>query len=140
MFEKILVAVDGSPSSIAAIAAAGGLASRLGADLGVLHIQEHDAVPSRAGMSPDLETPGDAQAILAAAIDLLKASGVTAHGHILQASTRDIPQKIIKFTDENGIGLIVVGRRGLSSLTGMLLGSVSNKLIHAASVPVMVAH
>ena len=32
-----------------------------------------------------------------------------------------------------------MGRRGLSSLTGMLVGSVSNKLIHVAKVPVMVA-
>jgi nucleotide-binding universal stress UspA family protein len=140
MFEKILVAVDGSPSSDAAITAAGGLASRLGMDLEILHVHEHDAIPSRAGMSPDLETPDEARALVAAAVDLLKANGVTAHGHILQASTRDVPRKIIAFADENGIDLIVVGRRGLSSLTGMLVGSVSNKLIHAASVPVMVAH
>jgi nucleotide-binding universal stress UspA family protein len=140
MFEKLLVAIDGSPSSDAAISVAGDLAGKLGADLEILHIHEHDAIPSKAGMSPDLETPDEARAIVAAAADLLKTGGVNAHGHVLQASTRDVPRKIIAFTVENEIDLIIVGRRGLSGLTGMLVGSVSNKLIHAAPVPVMVAH
>ncbi len=140
MFEKLLVAIDGSPSSDAAISVAGDLAGKLGADLEILHIHEHDAVPSRAGMSPDLETPDEARAIVAAAADQLKSGGVNAHEHVLQASTRDVPRKIIAFAVENEIDLIIVGRRGLSGLTGMLVGSVSNKLIHAAPVPVMVAH
>jgi nucleotide-binding universal stress UspA family protein len=140
MFEKIVVAIDGSPFSDAALAAAGGLAAKLGADVEVLHVREHDAIPSRAGAAPDLETTDDAKGIVAAAVGQLKASGVNAHGQVVQASTRDVPRKIIEFTTESGADLIVVGRRGLSSLTGMLLGSVSNKLIHAATVPVMVAH
>ena len=140
MFEKIVVAIDGSPFSDAAIAAAGGLAAKLGADVEVLHVHEHDLIPSKAGMSPDLETPEEANVVVAAAIEVLKTKGVTANGHVLQSSTRDVPRKIIEFTNESGADLIIVGRRGLSSLTGMLLGSVSNKLIHAATVPVMVAH
>jgi nucleotide-binding universal stress UspA family protein len=140
MFEKIVVAIDGSPYSDAAIAAAGELSKKLKADLEVLHIHEHDAIPSKAGMSPDLETPDDAKTIVAVALERLEANGVTARGHVLQASTRDVPRRIIEFTNENGADLIIVGRRGLSSLTGMLVGSVSNKLIHAATVPVLVAH
>ncbi len=140
MFEKIVVAIDGSPFSDAAIAAAGGLAAKLGADVEVLHVHEHDLIPSKAGMSPDLETPEEANVVVAAAIELLKTNGVSANGHVLQSSTRDVPRKIIEFTNESGADLIIVGRRGLSSLTGMLVGSVSNKLIHAATVPVMVAH
>src|SRR5580700_7968621 len=139
MFEKLLVAIDGSPSSDAAISAAGDLAGKLGADLAILHVHEHDAVPSKAGMSPDLETPDEAR-VVAAAIDVVATGGVPAHGHVLKASTRDVPRKIIAFTVDNDIDLIIVGRRGLSGLTGMLVGSVSNKLIHAAPVPVMVAH
>lgn len=140
MFERIVVAIDGSPFSVAALAAVGGLAAKLGAEVEVLHIHEHDAIPSKAGAGPDLETPDDAKAVVAAAVEQLSARGVNAHGKVLEASTRDVARKIIEFTNENGADLIVVGRRGLSSLTGMLLGSVSNKLIHAATVPVMVAH
>lgn len=140
MFEKIVVAIDGSPFSDAAIAAAGGLAAKLGAVVEVLHVHEHDLIPSKAGMSPDLETPEEANVVVAAAVERLKTNGVSANGHVLQSSTRDVPRKIIEFTNESGADLIIVGRRGLSSLTGMLLGSVSNKLIHAATVPVLVAH
>ena len=140
MFEKIVVAIDGSPFSDAAIAAAGGLAAKLGADVEVLHVHEHDLIPSKAGMSPDLETPEEANVVVAAAIERLKSNGVSANGHVLQSSTRDVPRKIIEFTNESGADLIIVGRRGFSGLTGMLVGSVSNKLIHAATVPVMVAH
>ena len=77
MFEKLLVAIDGSASSDAAISAAGDLAGKLGVDLEILHVHEHDAVPSKAGMSPDLETPDEARHIVAAAIDvvLLVANG-----------------------------------------------------------------
>jgi nucleotide-binding universal stress UspA family protein len=140
MFEKLVVAIDGSPFSDAAIAAAGGLAAKLGAVVEVLHVHEHDLIPSKAGMSPDLETPEEANVVVAAAVERLKTNGVSANGHVLQSSTRDVPRKIIEFTNESGADLIIVGRRGLSSLTGMLLGSVSNKLIHAATVPVLVAH
>jgi len=135
-----LVAIDGSESSDAAITVAGELVGKLGSDLEVLHVHEHDAVPSKAGMSPDLETSEEARGVVAAAVDVLQTSGVNAHGHVLQSSTRDVPRKIIAFTVENDVDLIIVGRRGISSLTGMLVGSVSNKLIHAAPVPVMVAH
>ena len=140
MFEKILVAVDGSPFSDAAINAAGNLAAKLGSDVEVLHVHEHDVFPSKAGMAPDLESTDEAKAVVENAIQRLKAKGVNAHGHVLQSATRDVPRKIIEFTSESGADLIVVGRRGLSSLTGMLVGSVSNKLIHSATVPVMVAH
>lgn len=140
MFEKIVVAIDGSEFSRAALTAAAGFAVKAGSAVDVVHVHEHDLVPSKAGMSPDLETPDEANAVIAAAIQQLKKSGVAAHGHLLQAQTRDVPRKIIDFADESGADLIVVGRRGLSSLTGMIVGSVSNKLVHAAKMPVMVAH
>ena len=140
MFEKIAVAIDGSTFSRAAVTAAGGLAAKTGSTVEVVHVHEHDFIPSKAGMSPDLETPEEARAVVAEAMDQLKAMGVTAHAHILQAPTREVAGTIIECAEANDVDLIVVGRRGLSSLTGMLVGSISNKLIHAAKVPVMVAH
>ncbi len=35
-----------------------------------------------------------------------------------------------------GCDVIVMGTRGLSSVTGLLLGSVATRVIHEASVPV----
>jgi nucleotide-binding universal stress UspA family protein len=139
MFEKVLVAVDGSEFSEAALVAAEGLAAKAGCAVEVVHVHEHDLVPSKAGMSPDLERMDEAKAVVDTAVERLKAKGVTVTGRLLQAQTRDVPRAIIEAADADGADLIIVGRRGLSSLTGMLVGSVSNKLIHVAKVAVMVA-
>ena len=140
MFEKVLVAVDGSSFSNAALTAAEGLAAKAGCEVEVVHVHEHDFIPSKAGMSPDLEGMDEAKAVVDTAVERLKAHGVTVTGRLLQARTRDVPRTIIEAAEENGADLIIVGRRGLSSLTGMLVGSVSNKLIHVAKMPIMVAH
>jgi len=138
VFEKILVAVDGSRFSDAAVTAAGSLAAKTGSEVEVVHVHEH--LHSRAGGIADLETSDEAETTVAAAVAKLTAQGVTAHGRVLEGGTRDVPRRIIDCADETGAGLIIVGRRGLSGLTEMLVGSVSNKLIHVANVPVMVAH
>jgi nucleotide-binding universal stress UspA family protein len=140
MFEKIVVAIDGSAFSDAAVRAAAGLAAKAGSQVEVVHVHEHDVIPAKASVSPDLETTDEARAVVEAALAQLKESGVDAHGRLLQSSTRDVPHKILEVADETGADLIVVGSRGLSSIAGMLLGSVSNKLIHTAKVGVMVAH
>ena len=105
----------------------------------VLHVREHDLVPSKAGMSPDLEGRDEAQAVVDSAVERLKAQGVSVTGRLLQAQTRDVPRVIIAAAETYGADLIIVGRRGLSSLAGMLVGSVSNKLIHVANVSILVA-
>ena len=45
---------------------------------------------------------------------------------------------IAKVADEIGADLIVVGGRGRSGVTGVLVGSVSQRLLHIASQPVLV--
>lgn len=140
MFEKIVLAIDGSTFSDAAVRAAAGMATKAGSQVEVVHVHEHDVIPAKASVAPDLELPDEARAVVASAIAKLKESGIDAHGHLLQSATRDVPRKILELTDETGADLIIVGCRGLSSITGMLVGSVSNKLVHTAKVGVMVAH
>jgi nucleotide-binding universal stress UspA family protein len=140
LFDKVLVAIDGSPYTDAALTAAEGLAAKAGCEIEVLHVHEHDFIPSKAGMAPDLERADDAQQLLDGAVSRLKAQGVNATGRLVQAQTRDVARAIIEAADEGGADLIIVGRRGLSSFTAMIVGSVSNKLIHVARVPIMVAH
>jgi len=50
----------------------------------------------------------------------------------------DAATKIIEYVKENQIDLIVCSSRGLSSVTGWLLGSVSRKLVHYAPCSVLV--
>jgi nucleotide-binding universal stress UspA family protein len=91
-------------------------------------------------MGPDLERNDEAQALVDRAVARLKTQGVTVTGRVLHAKTRDVARAIIEAADDGGADMIIVGRRGLSSFTAMIVGSVSNKLIHVARVPVLVAH
>lgn len=140
MFEKILLAVDGSESSEVATQTAIGFAAKTGASVEVVHVREHDMIVSKAGSGPDLETGEEAGVLLSGVVDKLKDAGVMVHGTMRQAPTSRVAHEIIATADEAGADLIVVGNRGLSSFSGMLLGSVSNKLIHLAGRPVLVAH
>lgn len=140
MFDRILVAVDGSQFSDAALAAAAGLAAKTGAEVDVVHVHEHDLPHSKAVHLAELETSTEASGVVEAATAKLTAQGVKAQGQVLEADTHDVARRIIEFADENRADVIIVGRRGLSTLTGMLVGSVSNKLVHVAKVPVLVAH
>ena len=139
MFERILVAVDGSPFSDAALATAAGLATKVGAEVDVIHVHEHEMPHSKAVHLAELESPTEATVVIAAATTKLTAQGVHAQGHVLEADTHDVARRIIEFADASNAGVIIVGSRGLSTLTGMLVGSVSNKLVHVAKVPVLVA-
>jgi nucleotide-binding universal stress UspA family protein len=140
MFDRILVAVDGSQFSDAALVAAAGLAAKTGAQVDVLHVHEHEMPHSKAVHLADLETSSEAERVVAEATAKLTTQGVHAQSHLIEADTHDVARRIIEFADENKADVIIVGRRGLSTLTGMLVGSVSNKLVHVAKVPVLVAH
>lgn len=99
MFEKIVVAIDGSAFSDAAVKAAAGLAAKAGSQVEVVHVHEHDVIPAKASVAPDLESADEARAVVASAIAHLEESGVDAHGHLLQSATRDVPRKILEVAD-----------------------------------------
>lgn len=60
----------------------------------------------------------------------VKATGVTKMGNPAQ--------EIVDYAREEGISQIVIGSRGLGSLKGIVLGSVSSKVIQLAGCPVTV--
>ncbi|MFA4885746.1 MAG: universal stress protein [Desulfotomaculaceae bacterium] len=47
-------------------------------------------------------------------------------------------QDVVDFAREEGFDQIVVGSRGMGSLKGIVLGSVSSKIVHLAGCPVTV--
>lgn len=64
----------------------------------------------------------------------LDKAGVKYHHHIGVGEPAEI---IAQYAKEKGCDEIVMGTRGLGTVQGMLLGSVATKVIHLASVPVM---
>ncbi|MEN1970398.1 universal stress protein [Lentibacillus sp. N15] len=47
-------------------------------------------------------------------------------------------EKICSYAENNAIDLIIVGSRGLGKVKNLLLGSVSNNIVHHATCPVLI--
>ncbi|MGF2946746.1 universal stress protein [Mycobacterium sp. Lab-001] len=131
----VLVGVDGSPASELAVSIAFDEASRRGVDLQALHVWSDVGVYELPGV--DWSTI-EAEAARSLAEQLAgwheRHPDVTVHR--LVECDRPARQLIKK---SEGAQLVVVGSHGRGGLTGMLLGSVSNAVLHSVRMPVIVA-
>ena len=83
----------------------------------------------------EAEKKPQGEEIIRNTVDALKSCGLDAADVLLQG---DAATEIIKYVKEMEIDLIVAGSRGLSQIRGLLLGSVSRKLLHYADCSVLV--
>ena len=137
MFAKILVPYDGSAHSRQALAAAAELARCTKAAVHVIYAYER--LPSYLGEPnfDDLLTRVLAWAneIVKGGVDLVLDQGVPATSDILEGPPADA---ILRVAGAEDFDLIVMGSRGLGQFEGLLLGSVSDRVLHHARIPVMV--
>lgn len=142
MLSTILVAVDGSGNAKAAVDVAAELAAKLAARLLVVNVVAHiglDRVPEELRSYVELEhlrvtehelLQGTADAIVADAAQRARERGA-ADVETLTA-TGDPAHVIIDTSSKRRVDLIVMGRRGLGTVKGLLLGSVSHKVSQLA--------
>lgn len=135
MFEKILLAVDGSEPANRAARAVADLATRLHSEVLVLHARERE-ITWTGGF--DLETPVEAVDLVDRIVRDLKDAGVSARGEVRDGLYGQAAREVIETAKATGADLIVMGSRGLSDLKGLLVGSVAHKVIHLAGCPVLV--
>ena len=139
--QRITVATDGSPGATRAIDTAATLATIIGADLTVLTIggsitgaELRNLADVDGDLSETLETT--ANKVLAQARKRALRIGVRTVK--LQTGWGDPAETIIDMVRRGKADLLVVGRRGRGRLSGLLLGSVSQKLASLAPCAVMV--
>ena len=135
MFRHILVAVDGSTYSLQALPTAIEVARKFGSEVFVLHVNEHDR--GRA-VAYSLETPAEATRLVADAVKAIRDAGITAKGELRNVAAGHVAKAIVETATAKNIDLIVMGSRGLSDVQGLLLGSVTHKVIQMANIPVLV--
>jgi nucleotide-binding universal stress UspA family protein len=135
MFERILLAVDGSRHSAKAIPAAADLASRYGAEVLVFHAREHELA---LGVDVDAETPDEAMTLVDGIVRELKDRGIAVRGEIVRVPLGDTARAILDATHDEHVDLIVMGTRGLSEWSRLLMGSVAHEIVHLADIPVLV--
>jgi nucleotide-binding universal stress UspA family protein len=136
MFKHVLVALDGSEYSQAALPTAIEVTRKFGADLFVIHVAEHDR--GRA-VAYSEETPYEAAQLVGKAVKLARDSGVAAKGELRDIAAGHVAKVIVETAEANEADLIVMGSRGLSDIQGLLLGSVTHKVMQLTQVSVLVA-
>jgi nucleotide-binding universal stress UspA family protein len=134
---RIVVGVDGSPSSIDALRWAAKTSQAFGAEIDAIMTWEY---PAAFGMGPvpsEWSPLADAESSLAKA--LVEAFGNPRPDGLRARVVHGYAPKIL--IDESvGAEMLVVGSRGHGGFAGLLLGSVSAHCAEHASCPVVVVH
>ena len=135
MFEKILIAVDGSEHSKKATPVVIDIAKTRKAEVVVMHAIEH---PEPRGPVAKAEAPAEAKRITDAVVRELTSAGVPVRGQVVTTTPGKTAYAIVDTAKEENAGLIVMGSRGLSDMEGLLLGSVTHKVLQHSDRPVLV--
>ena len=129
---QVACAVDGSEASVLTAMVAAGIAEAAGADLRLLHV-----VPVFRGrdeewtLGPDEESPPE----LEPSVRAVSALGLSP---IREMAMGRPEHTLVRVAERDDVDLVVVGHRGVSGMTRMLLGSVSEHVAHHASCSVFV--
>jgi nucleotide-binding universal stress UspA family protein len=136
---RILVGVDGSECSIHAAAQAGRLASKLGVELDLVYVVPQPLFPSGEGATCEVDMEGAtgnfAHKMLAEVRARLPEGWAVPTPRVLQGSPAEV------LADEAGaedVILVAVGSRGRNALARVLVGSVTDRVVHLSPKPVLV--
>lgn len=142
MFKHILVPVDGSETSLQAVAKAAGLAKAFGSEVTAVYVL--DPYPFT-GVGADFAY-GQAQYLSAAtaeantALEAVKKqmdeAGVAVKTMVGEGHA--VHEGIVRVGDSVGADLIVMGSHGRRGLEKLVLGSVAQRVLSTARIPVLV--
>jgi nucleotide-binding universal stress UspA family protein len=134
MFDTILWATDGSDTAAKALPYALGLAEHDNAKLVIAHVAEIFA--GRAGGYPILADESELRARIDEQVEDLRSRGSNVTFIVRTSSAGTAARTIAEIAEEVGADLIVVGTHGYGRIAGLLLGSVTQGLLHAGICPV----
>jgi nucleotide-binding universal stress UspA family protein len=135
MFKTIVWATDGSDAADAALPYVKGLAEGEGHRLVVVHSKE--LLHGRAGGYPMYADEDEALAKIHRQADELRSEGLDVTLRIETVGAPGAARMITDAARSFGADVIVVGTRGHTAIGGLLLGSVTQRLLHIATCPVL---
>jgi nucleotide-binding universal stress UspA family protein len=153
LFSRILVPLDGSEHSLKALEQAALIAAKFSGKITLIHVYSLSVQPIMLPEPSTMSSPtipiltGEeltkiAEATRAAGKRILddgeeklrtkkvKVEKILVEGHAVQ--------EIVRVANEGNYDLIVIGARGISHIREILLGSVTDGVIHHARCPVLV--
>jgi nucleotide-binding universal stress UspA family protein len=137
MFKKVLWATDGSDAADGALVHAKALATDGGAPLLAVYCEEITLPGKGGGRLPVHANEDELRAKIEGQVAALSGEGLTADVVWTRASAGGAAHAIADVADQEGADVIILGTRGHTPLAGLLLGSVTNRLLHIAKVPVL---
>lgn len=143
MYERILVPVDGSPTSNRGLDEAIALAKLTGARVRLIHVVDDIgyliAAGQGAGYSGDVlgALRDSGQEILVQAKARVDKAGVPADTVIYENLQGTLSERVVADAIESKSDLIVIGTHGRRGATRLLLGSDAEQILRLAPVPVL---
>jgi len=142
MYKKILVPLDGSELAETVLPHAEALAKSEGAEIILLRVAvtpDESLFSRNPALATNIvkEMEEETDAYMKAEVSKLKDEGVKVSG-----ITRDgvVPDMILAVADETHADVIAMTTHGRTGVQRWLLGSVADKVIHHAHIPVMLIH
>ncbi len=142
MIGHVAVALDGSVHADRALALAADIAGQYHAALVLLTAVPLAIVPTMGGPMPEPFSP---ESVRVAHEEMLaERRGRVSGPRIPEVRTvllqGPVVEQLLSYLEANPPDLLVVGSRGLSAGRRLLMGSVSDALVHHAPCPVLVVH
>jgi len=136
MFEVIVWPSDGSKNADRALEHARRLAEVSSGVLIAVHVQE-SLVEKWAGYPVQIDE-GEVERKIEAQVAELRDAGIDATYERRDALSGGAAHVVAELARERGAQLIVTGTRGHGPVAGLLLGGVTQRLLHVAPCPVLV--
>ena len=145
MYQRILVATDGSDLSSTAVGSAIELAAAIGAEMVALYVVPRYPVSYfEGGITISVEDiartekqwSDKGQAVVAAVQEQARAQGVTAKAVVAQSDL--VAESIMSAATKHGCDLVVMASHGRKGIKRILLGSETQHVLTHSTVPVLV--
>lgn len=146
MYKHLVVAVDGSNTSLNALNHAAGLATLNGAQLTLLNVANPSEYMTLAPEflqheSYEAAAIANGNAVLEEAAAAAKNAGVqNVQTHLLVAikGAKEMAQELVDYADKQQADLIVIGTHGRTGLMHLLMGSFAETVMRQSHLPLLV--
>ncbi|MFW6126072.1 MAG: universal stress protein [Chloroflexota bacterium] len=137
-YKRMLVPLDGSPLAESVLVYVKELAARLRLNVTLLSVcdpKERHLMPIQRGYVDQLveRVERQAQDVRRTPRVPVEVNGTKVHGEVVMG---DPAEEIVRCVDTTGIDLVVMATHGRSGIKRWAMGSVAEKVLHAANVPI----